>query len=626
MEQTRPEPTTRGALGKTPFAHLLVYSLERRLRGTFELTPPGGEGTPEGWMLLLQDGRPAKARVAAPVPYLGRLLMEQGHITQEQLDATLLELAKNRRLHGQLLVERGLITEATLRAALCDQLARKVDAIFDLPPETTFSYYADWDGLAHWGGPVDATVDPMTLLWRGVSRAPSWEHVHVALARLGQARIRLAKEAQLERLALDEGARRVTDVLRAKPMRASELFALELLPARTGQLLLYLLAITKQIALLGEDEAIEPPGSSGRVVEPPSSSAIRAVPPDSPSAATLGRMTFKQVAVGAAIEEEHAAVARDARRATPTPGESPLRRTGPVAPRTSSHVPPAPRSGAHPPPATTPRSGAAVPPPTQPSPSAPSPATDARRQEIAARFAAVDTASLWEVLGVPVDAPVDAVRAAYFQLAKAWHPDRVPPELADLRPQVVKIFARMNEAYATLADERKRAEYKEQIAARGAAGGADEQAIVQRVLEASLAFQKAEIFFKRGDLAQAEPLLLRALELDDTQADYVALLAWVQATKPGAPTTPEATQTHLRALDKAIALGPRCERAYFYRGMLRKRLGEGAKALIDFRTVCELNPRNVDAQREVRLLEMRQAKSVPPESEGGGLFGRLFKK
>jgi hypothetical protein len=644
MEDTRPEPTTRGALGKTPFAHLLVYSLERRLRGTFELTPPADEGAPGTWMLLVHDGRPAKARVAAPVPYLGRLLLERGHLTQEQLDATLLDLAKSRRLHGQLLLERGMVSADTLRAALADQLLQKVDALFQLPPETTFAYYADWDGLEKWGGPVEATADPLSVLWRGISRAPSWDHVHIALARLGQARIRIAKEAQLERLALGEEGKRVTEVLRAKPMRAAELFGLEMVPAKTAQLLLYLLAITKQITLVGDDEALEPSSSSGRVAEPPSSSSVRTVPPESPSSATLGRMAFKQVAVGAA-HEEHAAVGRDARRATPLPSETSLRRTGPVAPsasRSGAHLPPAPRSGAHLPPATTPKSGAHLPPATTPrsgaqtppvtqaSPKAPSPNAEARRQEIAARFAALDTSSYWDVLGVPVDAPIDAVRTAYFQLAKAWHPDRVPAELADARPQVVKIFARMNEAYATLADEKKRAEYKELLSAKGMSGGADEQAIVQRILEASLAFQKADILFKRGDLGQAEPLLRHAVELDDTQADYLALLTWIQATKPGAPTTPDATNAHIATLDRAIGLGPRCERAYFFRGMLRKRLGDGSKALADFRSVCDLNPRNVDAQREVRLLEMRgSGKSVPPpkpEGEGGGLLGRLFKK
>jgi tetratricopeptide (TPR) repeat protein len=85
------------------------------------------------------------------------------------------------------------------------------------------------------------------------------------------------------------------------------------------------------------------------------------------------------------------------------------------------------------------------------------------------------------------------------------------------------------------------------------------------------------------------------------------------------------------------------ERAYFWRGMLWKRIDESAKALKDFKKASELNPRNLDALREVRLHNIRGGQSKPPPgggsggasrpgakpapSEGlGGLFGKLFKK
>src|SRR5206468_7941915 len=98
----RPDPTTRGAMAKTPLAHLLIYLHDRQLTGTLELSPPDGRST-----VVFREGRPTKARLHLPVPYLGRMLLEQGHISQDQLDTTLLELAKTRRLHGRILLERG---------------------------------------------------------------------------------------------------------------------------------------------------------------------------------------------------------------------------------------------------------------------------------------------------------------------------------------------------------------------------------------------------------------------------------------------------------------------------------------------------------------------------------------
>ena len=65
---------------------------------------------------------------------------------------------------------------------------------------------------------------------------------------------------------------------------------------------------------------------------------------------------------------------------------------------------------------------------------------------------------------------------------------------------------------------------------------------------------------------------------------------------------------------------------------MRKKLGEIGPAIGDFRRAFELNPRNLDAQREVRLYEMRaqkdeakrQGDSKPPPKPS--LIGRLFKK
>jgi predicted TPR repeat methyltransferase len=92
----------------------------------------------------------------------------------------------------------------------------------------------------------------------------------------------------------------------------------------------------------------------------------------------------------------------------------------------------------------------------------------------------------------------------------------------------------------------------------------------------------------------------------------------------------DATLDRVAMLDTAISLSATCERAWFYRGMLLKRAQREDAAYRDFKRVTELNPRNVDAARELRIFEMRKGKAPPaPESTSGkgeGLFGRLFKK
>jgi curved DNA-binding protein CbpA len=261
-----------------------------------------------------------------------------------------------------------------------------------------------------------------------------------------------------------------------------------------------------------------------------------------------------------------------------------------------------------------------------------SPELAARRQEILARAENIDREDYFQMLGIDRTATPEQARDVFFALAKTWHPDRLPPQLADVRDACARIFGRISEAHQTLSDPKKRDKYMTLLKDGGATPEA--QASIALVVEAATNFQKAEVCLKRNDTAQAEALCRKAHEADPEQPDYLAMLAWLEALKPD-KQSPEATRASIAMLDKAIGLSEKCERAFFYRGLLQKRLGNHPLAARDFRMAAELNPRNIDAVREVRLYEMRKERgSVPPapgapKKDGkpsGGLFGKLFKK
>ena len=135
----------------------------------------------------------------------------------------------------------------------------------------------------------------------------------------------------------------------------------------------------------------------------------------------------------------------------------------------------------------------------------------------------------------------------------------------------------------------------------------------------------------------------RAVSMDPDQVDYMALFTWLEAQLPQWQSK-EKTVEKIAILDRCIQRSPNSERAIFYRGMLYKRIEENKKAIADFKRVSELNPRNLDATREVRLYNMRGGSKAPPGPSGGsggpgtsrkpapqpetlgGLFGKLFKK
>jgi len=262
------------------------------------------------------------------------------------------------------------------------------------------------------------------------------------------------------------------------------------------------------------------------------------------------------------------------------------------------------------------------------------PLDDAFRKELRVRAESTKD-SYYDLLGVATDAPATAIAAAYFQLAKRWHPDRLGPQYADVRELATKIFARMSEAHQVLSDPARRREYDE--LEKTGQGAAEEQETIQRVVRAAMSIQKAQILLKRNNLPAAEEAARAALADAPDQADNIAMVAWLEALKPNADLP-----ALLKDLDRAVNMEQANTRVRWFRGQLLKRLGRNRKALEDFRLIVEQDPRHVDAQREIRLFEMgRQPGHAKPEAasgggepgrvsqvppEKGGILGRIFKR
>lgn len=263
------------------------------------------------------------------------------------------------------------------------------------------------------------------------------------------------------------------------------------------------------------------------------------------------------------------------------------------------------------------------------------------RKEVEERAATIDNLDYFAILGIPRDAQQELIQTSYIQLAKKWHPDKLPAALADIKSLCAKVFSRVSEAHQTLSDAERRKNYMRLLTEGGASP--KEQEKIQSVLEAASDFQKAEIFLKRGDYVEAEKAAKRAYDAVPDQADHLAIVAWINSLKT---ENPNELLNCIAELKKAIEMNPKSYRSYFYRGMVYKKLGNSELAYRDFKEVTELDPRNVDAQREVRLRNMRRdGKSGSrefgavsgPKSSGKmnatkapdaptGVLGKLFKR
>jgi curved DNA-binding protein CbpA len=263
------------------------------------------------------------------------------------------------------------------------------------------------------------------------------------------------------------------------------------------------------------------------------------------------------------------------------------------------------------------------------------------KSEFRQRAADLTEQNAYQILGLPQTASVAQIQATFFQLARKWHPDRLGPEFDDVRELVTRAFARMSEAHALLTDVDQRREY-DQALAQGNSG--DEQEQVARVLRAASAHQRAEILLKRNQPDAAEREAKTAMEGDPEQSDHLALYAWIVANKPDRAAS-AGYDDIIALLNRAVELGPKNERARFWRGEVLKRAGRAELAIKDFRWVVQNNPRHVDAAREVRLFERRRGEhpgdssrdrvSTPGHgravtssgpADKPGFFGKLFKR
>ncbi len=209
------------------------------------------------------------------------------------------------------------------------------------------------------------------------------------------------------------------------------------------------------------------------------------------------------------------------------------------------------------------------------------------------------------LLGLPVGASVDAVRAAYVELARYLTPEGLDAlGIADEAFDAERLFAQIGIAFTALTDPGRRAEYMAKL--QGAV-----PIIAPRTSEVDRKAMAADAYYRgllalRGDQpAKAVVELAQAVELAPSEVDYGAALGWARFC---AASDKSLVVAETRALlERAARRSTQPEAALFYLGRVERALGHDHAALYRFREVLALVPGHVDATSEVRMLESRIA-------------------
>jgi tetratricopeptide (TPR) repeat protein len=242
-----------------------------------------------------------------------------------------------------------------------------------------------------------------------------------------------------------------------------------------------------------------------------------------------------------------------------------------------------------------------------------------RRKEILFAESRLGSWSHWEALGLAWNAPPEAVKAAYLEQVKVFHPDRYAgKKLGSYRARLEKVFRRVTEARDVLSDEARRREY-----VRASAPAIEVTRMEARKLE-----DERRSVERRERLARQNPLLARAGRIADLMKrgkEQLAAGRFSQATgdfqlvaslDPGNAEVP-ALIAEARKLGAAARVAECLERAGE-----AETLGQWSHALSAYRLALEADPANFRAS----VLASRaglQASDVGAAREYGELAVKL---
>jgi DNA-binding response OmpR family regulator len=226
----------------------------------------------------------------------------------------------------------------------------------------------------------------------------------------------------------------------------------------------------------------------------------------------------------------------------------------------------------------------------------------------------------FEVLGLGRDATDDLIRRAYVKQAKRFHPDRYSNASEDLRELAARAFARVAEAHALLADPAARNGYLEALRKGGTGATADAKR-VNDIVRAESEFQKGEAMFRKRDYAAAHEHFQKAVELNPDEGDFQAYVGWTYFLSRR--EAEDARKVAEERLERGTQLAPNSASAHYLMGLFRKACEDPQAAERMFRKVVELAPGHVEAERELRLLNLRKDRSG---DKLRGIFGIGKKK
>jgi tetratricopeptide (TPR) repeat protein len=564
----------KGTLRERPVPRLIQQVFRKRITGCLVVTDDSGDMT----RVFIREGSPVYAERPTDIDRLDRILVSSGLVTAEAVAAADAEVVRSGRRLGEVLIGRKVITREALAEVLKTQIRRKVTRLF-FAREGQFEIYVQPHRFGDGEEFPLMRADPRGFLYAGIRSAYDDDRLKNELLPLAGYLFRLISSvppAVIPGMGIDPA----DPTLLAVRDRALTLDDLPIAGSKATDSRALILALLYS-------DLLDATVISARV-----SAGVPTASNDPLSAPVITgndrRTTWTAIPVLTAAQLNAAQAAQNQRAAAISGEYSTVRK------------------------------------PT-PNPASP---TDALRSAIIELNQKLDTSSHFEILGLPENATPDEVNGMYMRALRTYHPDRLAAAgLRELAPQAERVMARMGEAASVLRDPKRRADY---VATR--AGKKTESSTTMAVVDAEKSFQRGEVFLRKGDYTQAIECFSEAIKVNPSEQQYRAYLAWARFDDPRARKELVAREA-LATLNQVVSAEARFARGFLWIGQIWKFLNDSIQAEKAFREALRLDRGLVDAEREIRLLEMRKSKATssrPAQTatarQSGGLLGKFLKR
>ncbi|HEY8123197.1 MAG TPA: response regulator [Myxococcota bacterium] len=239
----------------------------------------------------------------------------------------------------------------------------------------------------------------------------------------------------------------------------------------------------------------------------------------------------------------------------------------------------------------------------------------ALRAELAALSAQLGNENPWQALGVALDASDERIRAAYAELAKRTHPDRCVGASDASRRMAEQSFANAATAYDAIRDAAARASWLQQRKQNALDAAAREES--ERAVYAEREFTRGEGLLRARRPQEALQAFRNAVESYPEECDYHVYVGW--AYYQVSPEAPGRAEDAIKLVMKGRRIAPDRRTPYLFLGRLCQAAGQVDNAEKMYARAIQLDPDCLEAQRELRLVRMRQDKAK-------GIVGRILRR